>query len=121
MTANTADEENYGVDRPSDLKHVDIGRTSSIEVGDIVPPRNDAGYRRALHARQIMMLAFGGGIGTGLWVGTGTALARGMSILNVFICQVFEPETDTNLQLAQQAHRSRTLSLYTLSMLCTCH
>lgn len=35
---------------------------------------NDAGYHRALTRRQIMMMTFGAGIGTGLWVGTGTAL-----------------------------------------------
>ncbi|KAF1345026.1 amino acid permease/ SLC12A domain-containing protein [Delphinella strobiligena] len=33
-----------------------------------------AGFHRALGKRQIMMMTFGAGIGTGLWVGTGTAL-----------------------------------------------
>ncbi|KIW37199.1 uncharacterized protein PV06_10549 [Exophiala oligosperma] len=33
-----------------------------------------AGYHRALGRRQIMMMTFGCGIGTGLWVGTGQAL-----------------------------------------------
>lgn len=35
---------------------------------------SDAGYSRQLTKRQIMMMTFGAGIGTGLWVGTGTAL-----------------------------------------------
>ncbi|ORY65552.1 amino acid transporter [Pseudomassariella vexata] len=33
-----------------------------------------AGYHRRLTKRQIMMMTFGAGIGTGLWVGTGQAL-----------------------------------------------
>lgn len=33
-----------------------------------------AGYARKLNKRQIMFMTFGAGIGTGLWVGTGTAL-----------------------------------------------
>lgn len=33
-----------------------------------------AGYARKLTKRQIMFMTFGAGIGTGLWVGTGTAL-----------------------------------------------
>lgn len=33
-----------------------------------------AGYHRRLNKRQIMFMTFGAGIGTGLWVGTGTAL-----------------------------------------------
>lgn len=33
-----------------------------------------AGYHRRLNKRQIMFMTFGTGIGTGLWVGTGTAL-----------------------------------------------
>ena len=36
-----------------------------------------AGYDRSLTKRQIMMMTFGAGIGTGLWVGTGTALKYG--------------------------------------------
>ena len=36
--------------------------------------KNDMGFKRTLHRRQIMMMTFGAGVGTGLWVGTGTAL-----------------------------------------------
>ncbi|KAF2089928.1 amino acid transporter [Saccharata proteae CBS 121410] len=36
----------------------------------------EVGYERSLKRRQIMMMAFGAGIGTGLWVGTGSALAK---------------------------------------------
>ena len=36
-----------------------------------------AGYDRSLTKHQIMMMTFGAGIGTGLWVGTGTALKYG--------------------------------------------
>ncbi|RAL15548.1 uncharacterized protein BO97DRAFT_475902 [Aspergillus homomorphus CBS 101889] len=34
----------------------------------------DVGYHRSLGRGQIMMMTFGAGIGSGLWVGTGTAL-----------------------------------------------
>lgn len=46
-----------------------------IEVGSTnLLTKNDMGFKRTLHRRQIMMMTFGAGIGTGLWVGTGTAL-----------------------------------------------
>ncbi len=51
----------------------EVGAQYELSAG----PRVDHGYHRALTSRQIMMMAFGGGIGTGLWVGMGTALARG--------------------------------------------
>ncbi|CAG8077049.1 unnamed protein product [Penicillium salamii] len=44
------------------------GSTVVLSVG------GDAGYHRSLTRRQIMMMTFGAGIGTGLWVGTGQAL-----------------------------------------------
>ncbi|ROV87145.1 hypothetical protein VSDG_09984 [Cytospora chrysosperma] len=59
---------------------VELGRTSSREEGDtsvITMPAqaiDSAGFQRRLTKRQIMMMTFGAGIGTGLWVGTGTAL-----------------------------------------------
>lgn len=40
----------------------------------------NAGYSRRLTKRQVMMMVFGAGIGTGLWVGTGQALHYGKSI-----------------------------------------
>jgi amino acid transporter len=47
------------------------GSITILSVGD------DAGYHRSLTRRQIMMMTFGAGIGTGLWVGTGQALHYG--------------------------------------------
>ncbi|KAK8258249.1 amino acid permease/ SLC12A domain-containing protein [Phyllosticta capitalensis] len=49
--------------------------TSDSGVGS-VQPLQEVGYARSLKRRQIMMMAFGAGIGTGLWVGTGSALAK---------------------------------------------
>lgn len=34
----------------------------------------EPGWSRSLTPRAVIMLSLGGGIGTGLWVGTGTAL-----------------------------------------------
>lgn len=60
----------------------ELGHASSRE-GDTtvinVPAGDDngvdtAGFHRRLNKRQIMFMTFGAGIGTGLWVGTGTAL-----------------------------------------------
>ncbi|GME36576.1 putative amino acid permease protein [Neofusicoccum parvum] len=57
---------------------------SSSDAADISPgtveagvSRDDRGWSRSLTPRQVIMLSLGGGIGTGLWVGTGTALAMG--------------------------------------------
>ncbi|KAI9726544.1 MAG: hypothetical protein M1834_008986 [Cirrosporium novae-zelandiae] len=48
-----------------------------IAQGTVAETTNgDAGFSRSLKRRQIMMMAFGAGIGTGLWVGTGSALAK---------------------------------------------
>jgi amino acid transporter len=55
----------------------DIEKTPSIAEGTAVEAYagvDNAGYHRALTRRQVMMMTFGAGIGTGLWVGTGTAL-----------------------------------------------
>lgn len=51
--------------------------TIDIEVGtvEVVAACDNAGYHRSLKRRQVMMMTFGAGIGTGLWVGTGQALA----------------------------------------------
>ncbi|PWY92519.1 amino acid transporter [Aspergillus heteromorphus CBS 117.55] len=43
-------------------------------VSELLGANEDVGYHRSLGHRQIMMMTFGAGIGTGLWVGTGTAL-----------------------------------------------
>ena len=42
-----------------------------------LPADNTAGYHRSLTRRKVMMMTFGAGIGTGLWVGTGQALYYG--------------------------------------------
>ncbi|KAJ6155330.1 hypothetical protein N7470_005896 [Penicillium chermesinum] len=39
-----------------------------------IPGQNNAGFHRSLTRRKVMMMTFGAGIGTGLWVGTGQAL-----------------------------------------------
>ena len=66
---------------------IDIERTATSGTGhhgiskDIsVAPT--AGYHRSLTRRKVMMMNFGAGIGTGLWVGTGQALHYGMNSLS---------------------------------------
>ncbi|KAJ5758543.1 hypothetical protein N7520_005699 [Penicillium odoratum] len=39
-----------------------------------IQAEDTAGYHRSLTRRKVMMMTFGAGIGTGLWVGTGQAL-----------------------------------------------
>lgn len=38
---------------------------------------NEQGWNRGLSPRAVVMLSLGGGIGLGLWIGTGTALESG--------------------------------------------
>ncbi|KAL4745903.1 hypothetical protein BDW72DRAFT_198215 [Aspergillus terricola var. indicus] len=56
----------------------DIERTatSSSEANGSSTPidPDNVGYHRSLTRRKVMMMTFGAGIGTGLWVGTGQAL-----------------------------------------------
>lgn len=65
---------------PEKTGNVELAQTSSREEGDMsvitMPAQaiDSAGFQRRLTKRQIMMMTFGAGIGTGLWVGTGTAL-----------------------------------------------
>ena len=64
---------------PYGAKENDIERQTSGPVEGTVTTVvgsgvDDAGYHRRLSKRQIMMMTFGSGIGTGLWVGTGNAL-----------------------------------------------
>lgn len=59
------------------IKDVELARTVTEEVGEATIVVDTAGYKRKLTKRQIMMITFGAGIGTGLWVGTGTALKNG--------------------------------------------
>lgn len=61
-----------------DEKTTQVDSTVDVEVGatDFIETCDDAGYHRSLKRRQVMMMTFGAGIGTGLWVGTGQALAH---------------------------------------------
>jgi amino acid permease len=66
----------------------DVGFVGSAN--GMIPPAHDVGYQRVLPARQIMMMTFGAGIGTGLWVGTGTALYYGR---DPCICSVLDVDS----------------------------
>ncbi len=60
-------------------------KSGSDDVESVVvaaPSVDTAGYHRALGRRQIMMMTFGCGVGTGLWVGTGQALKYGKVFQN---------------------------------------
>ncbi|KAF9633859.1 putative amino acid protein [Lasiodiplodia theobromae] len=61
------DAASIAVEPSTDVAEGHVGTVDLVEVG----------YERSLKRRQIMMMAFGAGIGTGLWVGTGSALAKG--------------------------------------------
>jgi amino acid transporter len=61
---------------PEDEQH-----GTSKEIPSAAPT---AGYHRSLTRRKVMMMTFGAGIGTGLWVGTGQALYYGMWSLAPF-------------------------------------
>jgi len=74
-----ADNTNDSNVQLQDAKGLDLERhTSGPQEGTvttIVASNVDhVGYHRRLGKRQVMMMTFGAGIGTGLWVGTGTAL-----------------------------------------------
>ncbi|KAL2872407.1 amino acid permease/ SLC12A domain-containing protein [Aspergillus lucknowensis] len=52
-----------------------VATTSSERRGSTTAVHpDDVGYHRSLTRRKVMMMTFGAGIGTGLWVGTGQAL-----------------------------------------------
>lgn len=57
---------------------VDQGSSTDAE-GQVeaVDDSTSHGWNRGLSPRAVIMLSLGGGIGTGLWVGTGTALSAG--------------------------------------------
>jgi amino acid transporter len=51
---------------------------SDVEVGQVASTGYDeSGWSRGLSPRAVIMLSLGGGIGLGLWIGTGTALSAG--------------------------------------------
>ncbi|KAL4951019.1 amino acid permease/ SLC12A domain-containing protein [Aspergillus filifer] len=63
------------INAENDIERV---QTSTSEIKGsattINPDNVDVGYHRSLTRRKVMMMTFGAGIGTGLWVGTGQAL-----------------------------------------------
>ena len=70
-------EQEPGGATAKDAKESDLEKSASWQAGVttiVASGVDDAGYHRRLSKRQIMMMTFGAGIGTGLWVGTGTAL-----------------------------------------------
>ncbi|KAL4998876.1 amino acid permease-domain-containing protein [Aspergillus recurvatus] len=64
--------------QPLSKAGIDIERiaTPPTEINGSIAPINpdNVGYHRSLTRRKVMMITFGAGIGTGLWVGTGQAL-----------------------------------------------
>ncbi|OBZ75307.1 hypothetical protein A0H81_04423 [Grifola frondosa] len=54
----------------------------------LVDPQEEESLHRALSARQISMIALGGAVGTGLIIGSGTALVRG-GPLGIFLGYLF--------------------------------
>lgn len=74
-----ASEKSSAQEKTGNVTDMELGNITSREDDTAVidiPPNgiNTAGYHRKLNKRQIMFMTFGAGIGTGLWVGTGTAL-----------------------------------------------
>lgn len=51
---------------------------SDVEPGQVDSlGHEDYGWNRGLSPRAVIMLSLGGGIGLGLWIGTGSALSSG--------------------------------------------
>ncbi|KAI7488804.1 hypothetical protein KC351_g1746 [Hortaea werneckii] len=61
-------------DKGTDIERQPSGPKDGTVTEVIGSGVDNAGYHRRLSKRQIMMMTFGAGIGTGLWVGTGNAL-----------------------------------------------
>ncbi|UJR13085.1 hypothetical protein I4U23_000109 [Adineta vaga] len=62
--------------RPLPIENVSIEMNGTNE-GDNPLDTNESGLRRTLNNRHLQMIAIGGSIGTGLFVGAGSALATG--------------------------------------------
>ena len=66
-----------------DIKSAELTVTLDQQVsraeGGVVetPAWEDQRWKRGLSPRAVVMLSLGGGIGLGLWIGTGTALESG--------------------------------------------
>jgi amino acid transporter, AAT family len=58
---------------------------SGVEDGPGAPPGDDEGYQRGLGGRQVQMIAIGGAIGVGLFMGAGANIAKaGPSIVLMY-------------------------------------
>lgn len=68
------------MDFGADIEKTGTQGTNSNGTSEDIPGDHTAGYHRSLTRRKVMMMTFGAGIGTGLWVGTGQALYYGMSV-----------------------------------------
>ncbi|KAL4793159.1 amino acid permease/ SLC12A domain-containing protein [Aspergillus venezuelensis] len=63
------------INAESDIERVQSSGSEIKGSATTINPDNvDVGYHRSLTRRKVMMMTFGAGIGTGLWVGTGQAL-----------------------------------------------
>jgi len=63
--------------RDVEKNHGDGVQTSAVVVGGLDPTAPEGAVQRRLKARHLAMIALGGTIGTGLFVGSGGALASG--------------------------------------------
>lgn len=62
-----------------DIERIATSGTEQHGASKEIRVEENAGFHRSLTRRKVMMMTFGAGIGTGLWVGTGQALYYGMS------------------------------------------
>ena len=78
---------------PTPLSSQPNSSHSSIDSpqGDLVQDRGDAGYNKSLKNRHLQMIAIGGSIGTGLFMGAGGRLKEGGAglVFAYAICGIF--------------------------------
>lgn len=103
--ASGSDTERYNEKNEKSEEYGQYGPSSPVEIGELSDPAAPhESLHRGLQARQVSMIAIGGAIGTGLIIGTGTALANtgpasivisyslvGMLVYVVMV-RTFEPE-----------------------------
>ena len=72
-------------------KLVSQSSTTSTEKSNTTVDKGDAGYDKGLKARHIQMIAIGGSIGTGLFLGAGGRLAQGGAglVFAYAVCGIF--------------------------------